>query len=318
MLRNAPHSILHFFTRTLLPLLLLCAVMGAPVAVVAGEPAAKAPAAVPQGKAGVLLVAFGTSVPEALVSMKAVDEEFKAAFPGQPVVWAYTSQIIRKKIAAQGHPVGGISDGLAQLASDGVKVVRVQSLHVMAGEEFSELERAVLIDLQKNPGRFDAVFLGRPMLESQKDAQELIRAITDDVKPLRGKDVALVLMGHGQSHGRADLTFEGTRAVFHDADKRVFMATVEGARSVDDLLAELKNAKVKKVVIEPLMLVAGDHAHNDMAGSEDDSWVSRLKAAGYKVETNLKGLGQIAGARAILVRHASESGDDLTKEPKKQ
>ena len=71
MLRNAPHSILHFFTRTLLPLLLLCAVMGAPVAVVAGEPAAKAPAAVPQGKAGVLLVAFGTSVPEALVSMVA-------------------------------------------------------------------------------------------------------------------------------------------------------------------------------------------------------------------------------------------------------
>ena len=235
--------------------------------------------------------------------MKAVDAEFKAAFPGQPVVWAYTSQIIRKKIAAEGHPVGGISDGLAQLAKDGAKVVRVQSLHVMAGEEFSALERAVLIDLQKNPGRFDSVFLGRPMLESKKDAQELIQAIREDVKSLRGKDAALVLMGHGQSHGRADLTFEGTRAVFHDADKRVFMATVEGARSVDDLLVELKAAKVKKVVIEPLMLVAGDHAHNDLAGDEDDSWASKLKAAGFKVETNLKGLGQIAGARAILVRH---------------
>ena len=276
-----------------------------------------------------LLVAFGTSVPEALASMKAVDAEFKAAFPGQPVVWAYTSQIIRKKIAAEGHPVGGISDGLAQLAGqkgqphlllakDGVKVVRVQSLHVMAGEEFSALERAVLIDLQKNPGRFDSVFLGRPMLESKKDAQELIQAIREDVKSLRGKDAALVLMGHGQSHGRADLTFEGTRAVFHDADKRVFMATVEGARSVDDLLVELKAAKVKKVVIEPLMLVAGDHAHNDLAGDEDDSWASKLKAAGFKVETNLKGLGQIAGARAILVRHAREAADDLTKEPKKQ
>ena len=127
-----------------------------------------------------------------------------------------------------------------------------------------------------------------------------------------------MLMGHGQSHGRADLTFEGTRAVFHDADKRVFMATVEGARSVDDLLVELKAAKVKKVVIEPLMLVAGDHAHNDLAGDEDDSWASKLKAAGFKVETNLKGLGQIAGARAILVRHAREAADDLTKEPKKQ
>ena len=156
------------------------------------------------------------------------------------------------------------------------------------------------------------------MLESKKDAQELIQAIREDAKSLRGKDAALVLMGHGQSHGRADLTFEGTRAVFHDADKRVFMATVEGARSVDDLLAELKAAKVKKVVIEPLMLVAGDHAHNDLAGDEDDSWASKLKAAGFKVVANLKGLGQIAGARAILVRHAREAADDLTKEPRKQ
>lgn len=308
MPHKASHSILQFFTRIFLPILLLCAVMGAPAAVSAAENA----------KAGVLLVAFGTSVPEALPSMKAVDKEFKAAFPGQPVVWAYTSQIIRKKIAAEGRPVGGISDGLAQLAKDGVKVVRVQSLHIMAGEEFSALERAVLIDLQKNPDRFTSVLLGRPMLESKKDAQELIQAIREDVKPMRGKGAALVLMGHGQSHGRADLTFEGTRAVFHDADKGVFMATVEGARSVDDLLAELKAAKVKKVVIEPLMLVAGDHARNDLAGDEDDSWASKLKAAGFKVEANLKGLGQIAGARAILVRHAREAADDLTKEPKKQ
>ena len=312
MLRIAPHPLLHFFTRALLPLLLLCALVGAPVAAPAAAPAALAP------KAGVLLVAFGTSVPEALPAMQAVDQEFKTAFPGQPVVWAYTSQIIRKKIAAAGRPVGGISDGLAQLARDGVRLVRVQSLHIMAGEEFSGLERAVLIDLQKNPGRFDAVFLGRPMLESKKDAQELVRAVGEDVKDLRGKDTALVLMGHGQSRGRADLTFEGTRAVFHAADKRVFMATVEGARSVDDLLAELKAAKIKKVVIQPLMLVAGDHARNDLAGSEDDSWASKLKAAGFKVEANLKGLGQIAGARAILVRHASDTEDDLTREPKKQ
>ena len=88
MLRATPHSILLLFTRTLLPLLLLCAVLGTPVVAPAGEPAAKQTAVVPQGKTGVLLVAFGTSVPEALVAMKAVDEEFKAAFSGQPVVWA--------------------------------------------------------------------------------------------------------------------------------------------------------------------------------------------------------------------------------------
>ncbi|SDF44402.1 sirohydrochlorin cobaltochelatase [Desulfovibrio legallii] len=292
----------------LLLFLLLTALAAAPAA----PRAAEAP------KQGILLVAFGTSVPEALPAMEAVDKEFKQAFPGEPVIWAYTSQIIRKKIAAQGRPVGGISDGLAQLAKDGAKVVRVQSLHIMAGEEFSALERAVLIDLQKNPGRFDAVYLGRPMLESAADARALAAAVNAETKTLRGKNAALVLMGHGQEHGRAGLTFEGVRALFHNQDKHVFMATVEGERSFDDLLKELKAAKVKSVVLSPLMLVAGDHARNDLAGDEDDSWASRLKAAGFKVTANLKGLGQVPGARAILVQHAKNATDDLTKEPRKK
>ena len=268
-------------------------------------------------KEGILLVAFGTSVPEAQPAFKAVDAEFKKAFPGSPVVWAYTSQIIRKKLAAQGHPVGSISDGMAQLAKDGVKVVRVQSLHVLAGEEFTALERAVLLDVSKNPGRFEAVFMGRPMLESKPDAQELLAAILADTKSQRNKNTALVLMGHGQSQGRADLAFEGVRAVFTATDKNIHMATVEGARSFEDLLKELKAAKVKHVVIAPLMLVAGDHARNDLAGDEDDSWASQLKKAGIKVYAHIKGLGETPGAAAILVRHAKESTDDLTKEPKK-
>ena len=268
-------------------------------------------------KEGILLVAFGTSVPEAQPAFKAVDAEFKKAFPGSPVVWAYTSQIIRKKLAAQGHPVGSISDGMAQLAKDGVKVVRVQSLHVLAGEEFTELERAVLLDVSKNPGRFEAVFMGRPMLESKPDAQELLAAILADTKSQRNKNTALVLMGHGQSQGRADLAFEGVRAVFTATDKNIHMATVEGARSFEDLLKELKAAKVKHVVIAPLMLVAGDHARNDLAGDEDDSWATQLKKAGIKVDAHITGLGETPGAAAILVRHAKDSTDDLTKEPKK-
>ena len=175
-----------------------------------------------------LLVAFGTSVPEALPSFKAVDASFKAAFPDTPVVWSYTSQIIRKKLAKQGKPVGGISDGLAALAKAGVKVVRVQSLHVMPGEEFTELERAVLLDIQKHPGRFEAVYLGRPLLESHKDALSVAKAVLADMGDKRRKGEAVVLMGHGQAHGRADLVFEGTRATFKESDPLVFMATVEG------------------------------------------------------------------------------------------
>ncbi len=268
-------------------------------------------------KEGVLLVAFGTSVPEALPSFKAVDASFKAAFPDSPVVWAYTSQIIRRKLAKQGRPVGGISDGLAELAKDGVKLVRVQSLHVMPGEEFTELERAVLLDLQKHPGRFEALYLGRPLLESHKDALRVSKAVLADMDTRR-KGEAVVLMGHGQAHGRADLAFEGARASFKESDPLVFMATVEGARGFDDLLAELSTRKVKKVWLQPLMVVAGDHARNDLAGDEEDSWASKLKAAGFQVQTNLKGLGQVLGVCDVFVAHAKENVDDLTKEPRKQ
>ena len=239
--------ILRKFPRFLPLFLLLLALMAASVQ--AAE--RKAP------KEGVLLVAFGTSVPEALPSFKAVDASFKAAFPDSPVVWAYTSQIIRRKLAKQGRPVGGISDGLAELARGGVKLVRVQSLHVMPGEEFTELERAVLLDLQKHPGRFEAVYLGRPLLESHKDALRVSKAVLADMGDKRQKGEAVVLMGHGQAHGRADLVFEGMRASFKESDPLVFMATVEGARGFDDLLAELKAHKVKKVWLQPLMVVAG-------------------------------------------------------------
>lgn len=299
---------LRVFPRVLPPFLLLLALLAASVQ--AADQ--KAP------KEGVLLVAFGTSVPEALPSFKAVDASFKAAFPDTPVVWSYTSQIIRKKLAKQGKPVGGISDGLAALAKAGVKVVRVQSLHVMPGEEFTELERAVLLDIQKHPGRFEAVYLGRPLLESHKDALSVAKAVLADMGDKRRKGEAVVLMGHGQAHGRADLVFEGTRATFKESDPLVFMATVEGARGIDDLLAELKAHKIKKVWLQPLMVVAGDHARNDLAGDEEDSWASKLKAAGFKVEANLKGLGEVPGVRALFVDHAKQNVDDLTKEPKKQ
>ena len=304
--------ILRVSARVLPLFLLLLALMAATLPTPGHAADQKAP------KEGVLLVAFGTSVPEALPSFKAVDASFKAAFPDTPVVWSYTSQIIRKKLAKQGKPVGGISDGLAALAKAGVKVARVQSLHVMPGEEFTELERAVLLDIQKHPGRFEAVYLGRPLLESHKDALSVAKAVLADMGGKRRKDEAVVLMGHGQAHGRADLVFEGTRATFRESDPLVFMATVEGARDIDDLPAELKAHKVRKVWLQPLMVVAGDHARNDLAGDGEDSWASKLRAAGFKVETNLRGLGEVPGVRDIFVDHARQNVDDLTKEPRKR
>lgn len=265
---------------------------------------------------GLLIVAFGTSVPEAVPALKALDADFRAAFPDAAVEWAYTSQIIRKKLAERGTPVGGISDGLAALARKGVKVVRVQSLHVMAGEEFSALERAVLLDVKAHPGRFEAVYLGRPLLESRQDAREVAAAVLKSCGG-RAPGEGLVLMGHGQAHGRADLVFEGMRRAFVEADGLTFMASVEGSRTFEDLARELATRNVKTLWVQPFMIVAGDHARNDLAGEEADSWASRLRAQGFQVKTNLLGMGEIAGVRAVFVRHARETKDDLTREPVK-
>ena len=264
---------------------------------------------------GLLIVAFGTSVPEAVPALKALDADFRAAFPDAAVEWAYTSQIIRKKLAARGTPVGGISDGLAALARKGVKVVRVQSLHVMAGEEFSALERAVLLDVKAHPGRFEAVYLGRPLLESRQDAREVAAAVLQSCGG-RAPGEGLVLMGHGQAHGRADLVFEGMRRAFVEADGLTFMASVEGSRTFDDLARELATRNVKTLWVQPFMIVAGDHAINDLAGPEPDSWASQLKAAGMQVEAQLTGLGSLDGIQKVFLRHTRDTRDDLAN-PKK-
>ena len=169
-------------------------------------------------KEGLLLVAFGTSVPEAQPALTAIDKEFKAAFPHSPVIWAYTSSIIRAKLEKKGVHIGDVAAGLEELARQKVDVVRVQSLHVVAGEEFSEMERLLVSWLARHPDTFKAVYLGRPLLESRQDAEDVCRAVLGATEGRRKPGELLALMGHGQSHGRGDMVIEGMRATLSYAD----------------------------------------------------------------------------------------------------
>lgn len=274
--------------------------------------------AAPVPKEGILLVAFGTSVPEARSAFTAIEKLYKQEFPDTPIVWAFTSQCIRKKLARDGVHIGGIGAGLAKLALAGAQVVRVQSLHMMAGKEFAGLARSVLLNIQKHPGRFKAVYLCRPLLESEKDAEEAADAVMAYLDGKRQQDEAIVLMGHGQEHGLADLTFAGATNIFKSRDPHIFMATVEGSRNFEQLAAELKKTGVKKVLLAPLMLVAGDHARNDLAGTDSASWASRLGKAGIEARSCLLGLGEVPGIAAIFARHTRQNEDDLVKEPLKE
>ena len=228
-------------------------------------------------KEGLLLVAFGTSVPEAKPALTAIDKEFKAAFPHSPVIWAYTSSIIRAKLEKKGVHIGDVAAGLEELARQKVDVVRVQSLHVVAGEEFSEMERLLVSWLVRHPDSFKAVYLGRPLLESRQDAEDVCRAVLGATEGKRKSGELLALMGHGQSHGRGDMIIEGSW-------------------------------------LQPFMVVAGDHARNDLAGDEPDSWASQIRALGLTPRPVLTGLGELPGVRAVFVRHARDSQDDLLKQ----
>lgn len=267
-------------------------------------------------KPGILLVAFGTSVPEAQRAYARIEKAYNDAFPEAPIVWSFTSQKIRKKLARAGKPVLSIGEGLAALAKKGCKTVFVQSLHIVAGEEFAELARSVLLNVNRHPGRFEAVYLGRPLLESRDDAKKLAAAILKELGPRRKPGEAVVFMAHGQEKGRGDLILEGARDVLKHQDSLAFVATVEGSRSFDELLSELKSHIIKKVWLMPLMVVYGDHARNDLSGKEEDSWASRLKKAGYEVEMNEKGLGELEDIVQLFISHTAPV-DDLTKEPKK-
>lgn len=269
------------------------------------------------GGKGVLIVAFGTSMASAMPSFEAIEADYAKAYKGQPIVWAYTSDIIRKKLAEEeGKKVYSVNEALNACAERGIRDLRVQTLHVTGGEEYVMLQRMMVRNLTRFPGRFDHVWMGKPLLESAQDLEEVIDAVVDNLKGSRKAGEALVLMGHGNDRGPGDLTLRTVRAAFQEKDELVFLASVEGANSFDAILPQLKEKGVKVVHIAPFMVVAGDHANNDLAGDEDDSWASEIKKAGMEVVPHLQGLGQNAGVRAVYLRHTADTKDDMAN-PKK-
>ena len=270
-----------------------------------------APASCAESKQGVLLVAFGTSQEDALRSYAAIEADFRSAFGEQPLAWAFTSKIIRTKMAKAGKTMLSIEQALDSLAKQGVKALKVQSLHVTSGEEFGYMERAVLAHVMRNPGQFDSVTVGRPLLESLADREAVIFAVLASLPAERTAADAVVFMGHGQEHGRGEMILQSLASGLSERDPLAFFATVEGAISFDGVREALQSKGIKKVWLQPFMIVAGEHAKNDMLGDEDDSWASQLKAAGMDVQSVMRGLGELAGIRALFVKHAQEGTGDV-------
>ena len=286
-------------------------------------------------KKAIVLAAFGTSYPEALQSILNIRTRVAKANPGVPVKLAFTSSIIRDiwkerrddkawQKANPGVPadvlyVKSPLATLADLSDAGFKNVAVQSLHVFAGEEFADL-KSTLIGLRSirtvkaKSLPFHTMSLGRPALGMPGDARPYTediaaatKALKADVDEAKKMDAALVYMGHGNDFYSTGIYAEFQREMQAEHDYPVYVACVEGFPAFDDMLAQLKQGGKKNVLLKPFMIVAGDHASNDMAGDEDDAWKVMLTKAGFKVKTELRGLGMVDAWADIYVRHLKEA-----------
>ena len=251
-------------------------------------------------KTGILIVAFGTSIPEAKAAYENIDAMVKKEFPGVPVHWAYTSKIIRHKLAGEGKEVFSPAEALAQMADQDFTQVAVQSLHLIAGEEYHCLV-GIAHAFEGMPKGMERVLVGYPLLATSEDLVAAAKTIRE-IAPERGKGEALVLMGHG-THHPGDVNYAAMQYHFDKLGKDVIVGTVEGCPTLDDVLGELQERGFAKATLMPMMAVAGDHARNDMAGDEPDSWKSVLTSKGVECKTVIKGLAENEAMAKLWIGH---------------
>jgi sirohydrochlorin cobaltochelatase len=190
---------------------------------------------------------------------------------------------------------------LAKMMDEGFTHVAVQSLHTIRGEEFDDLVRTAMA-FENMPEGITRIIIGTPLLSSQKDINRVASAVIQNIPEKRKKNEAVILMGHGTPHP-SNAFYAALMFTLQRRDANVFVGTVEGSPDINDILVMVKEKKIQKAFLLPFMSVAGDHARNDMAGEEDDSWKSVLSKAGIKCEIILKGTAEYDNFSDIWIDH---------------
>ena len=280
--------------------------------------AAEADAEAEDSKKAILVVSFGTTYEDTRkVTIDAVEEKIRNTFPDYEVRKAFTSRIIVKKLADRdGLQVDTEKQALEKLIDEGYNEVIIQPLYMEAGDEYEKLMKVVA----QYEGSFDKITVGRPVLyytgqkgEKPDDYMIAIQALKAQLPNMGPRD-AVALMGHGGVNP-SNTAYAALQLKLRDAGmNNVFVFTVEGYPTIENLIAELKAKNVEQVTLMPFMVVAGDHANNDMAGDDKDSFKSQLIAAGFKVNAYLHGLGENVGIQDIYVQHVKDAQDNKYKE----
>ena len=251
-------------------------------------------------KTALLCVSFGTSVPAARKSITAVEEALRTEMPEADFYRVFTSKTIRRILASKGETVWSMDEALEHLTDGSYDRVVIQLTHFLYGLEYESLKAS----MEEAKKWFPALLLGAPLLSGTEDLQALAQVLSEEFP--KKENSALVLMGHGTPHF-SNVVYPAIQAVFHMMGRRdVYVGTVEGWPEIEEICSQLKIGNYTHVRTAPLMLVAGDHALNDMAGDEDDSWKSILTREGYQVECIMQGLGVLPGVQEMYRRHLRE------------
>lgn len=277
------------------------------------------------GENELLVVSFGTSFNDSRVSdIKGIEDTLQSAYPDWSVRRAFTAQIIINHIQARdGEKIDNMQQALERAVSNGVKNLVIQPTHLMHGAEYDELAEAV----EEYKDQFDSVQIAEPLLgEAGSDATVInddkaavAEAVTsaavteagyDSLDSAKADGTAFVFLGHGTSH-TAKVSYSQMQTQMNSLGyDNVFIGTVEGEpeeTACEAVIDAVSQVGYKKVVLRPLMVVAGDHANNDMAGEDEDSWLSMFEASGNfeRVDTQIAGLGEISAIQDIYVAHTA-------------
>ena len=256
----------------------------------------------------ILVVSFGTSYNDNRdLSIGAVEEAIQAAYPDWEVRRAFTAQTVIDILDERDAiDTDNVTEAMDKLVADGVKKVVIQPTHVMNGAEYDD----VMAEIAPYADQFEGFAVGAPLLTSVEDYEAVTEALLAENENAGSADTAIVYMGHG-THHFANATYSQAQLVMQAAGyENVFVGTVEGFPALENVMANVTAYGAEKVVLYPFMVVAGDHASNDMAGDEEDSWKTAFANAGFEVECVLEGLGQNAGVQAIYVEHVQAAMEE--------
>ncbi|MCC2163786.1 sirohydrochlorin cobaltochelatase [Brotaphodocola catenula] len=263
------------------------------------------------GEDELMVVSFGTSYNDnRRMTVGAIEDAIEKAFPDYSVRRAFTSQIIIDHVKSRDNEIiDNVTEALDRAEKNGVKRLVIQPTHLMNGLEYTDLVNEVA----ERSDAFEKVSIAEPLLTSDEDFKAVMTAITEATAEYDDGETAICFMGHGTEADSNQIYAKMQDLLTESGYENYFVGTVEATPSLEDVLAKVQAGEYKKVVLEPLMIVAGDHANNDMAGDEDGAWKKTFEDAGYEVTCLVRGLGELEPIQQLFVQHAQAAVDNLAK-----